>query len=294
MIIVGAGLAGLIAAHRFPAAQVLEAGERKEGHKALLRFRSDAISRLTGVPFNKVNVHKGIFVDGKFVRPTISLANAYCRKVLGSVNGDRSIWNVDTTVRYIAPSNFFDILSDKVSDRVAYNSPYEFSKGDSPVISTAPLPVALNITKKKHDLAFESKPITTVRIKLEGVKNVYQTIYFPTAEHDVYRASITDDTMILESISDKTVQLSLIALAFGLSQYQFDTPIIHHQRLGKIAAVNDDKRKALLHDLTDSHNIFSLGRFATWRNILLDDLIQDMDLIEKLIKTETYRRKLLR
>jgi hypothetical protein len=35
--------------------------------------------------------------------------------------------------------------------------------------------------------------------------------------------------------------------------------------------------------LTEEHNIYSLGRFATWRQLLLDDLVKDIGVIEKLI-----------
>ncbi|WP_333981926.1 hypothetical protein, partial [Pseudomonas aeruginosa] len=69
VIIVGAGLAGLIAAHRFPQAQIIDAATptSKERHNALLRFRSPVIGQLTGIPFREVTVHKAIYIDGEFV-----------------------------------------------------------------------------------------------------------------------------------------------------------------------------------------------------------------------------------
>ena len=76
-VIVGAGLAGLIAAHAWPQCPVLEQGpEPVERHRALLRFRSDAVAKLIGVEFRRVTVRKAIFHDGRFVPPDISLANA--------------------------------------------------------------------------------------------------------------------------------------------------------------------------------------------------------------------------
>ena len=59
-LIVGAGLAGCIAAHLFRDKQVFEISEREdmESHKAVLRFRSDELSNILGVPFKKVKVQK--------------------------------------------------------------------------------------------------------------------------------------------------------------------------------------------------------------------------------------------
>ena len=58
-MIVGAGLTGLIAAHAWPQALVVEAVSGPTGsHHALLRFRSDAVARLTGVEFRRVTVRK--------------------------------------------------------------------------------------------------------------------------------------------------------------------------------------------------------------------------------------------
>lgn len=54
-IIVGAGLSGLIAACKFPQASVFEASpsEKPAGHQALLRFRNESVSRITGIPFKR-------------------------------------------------------------------------------------------------------------------------------------------------------------------------------------------------------------------------------------------------
>ncbi len=64
------------------------------------------------------------------------------------------------------------------------------------------------------------------------------------------------------------------------------------QEYGKIAPVDDLPRKALLARLTDRHNIFSLGRFATWRNILLDDVAHDATVVKRLMALGSYERKL--
>ena len=60
MDIVGTGLSGLIAAHIWPNANVFELSPSPiEQHKALLRFRSDVVSQVTGIEFKRVKVRKG-------------------------------------------------------------------------------------------------------------------------------------------------------------------------------------------------------------------------------------------
>ena len=81
-VIVGAGLAGLLAAHAWPGASLVEAAARPtEVHKAVLRFRTRNVANLVGIEFRAVRVHKGIWQSTKFVEPNIRSANLYAQKV---------------------------------------------------------------------------------------------------------------------------------------------------------------------------------------------------------------------
>ena len=51
-----------------------------------------------------------------------------------------------------------------------------------------------------------------------------------------------------------------------------------------------ETRKEFLYYLTREFNIYSLGRFATWKQIILDDVVDDANKIMKLINVETKRR----
>jgi hypothetical protein len=68
---------------------------------------------------------------------------------------------------------------------------------------------------------------------------------------------------------------------------KIDTTI---QPFGKIIDLPRRTREALLYELTREYNVFSLGRFATWRNILLDDVVNDIHVLDKLISASEYRR----
>lgn len=309
-IIVGAGLAGLIAGHAWRNAHILEAApEPRESHKALLRFRSEAVAHMTGVEFERVRVHKGIFSEGAFHKPNILLANLYSKKVLdGHIRGDRSIWNLDPVDRWIAPENLHERLLEGVSGRLTFDSPMDFSTRDPfvrPVVNTAPLPVVLNQLKlEAAGFDFERSSVQVMRWRLEGCK-AYQTIYFPDPQTRVYRASITGDLLIVELVAEASGETrlpwndydicDLMAASFGVDLLNDGEKLASvEQKYGKIVSLPDAQRRAILYKLTSEHKIYSLGRFATWKNILLDDVVEDIAVIQRLMKTNGDQYELLR
>lgn len=292
-IIIGAGLAGLVAANAWPAAQIIEAAQEPRAlHKALLRFRSDSVANLTGIEFRKVLVSKGIFSQGCFVGPNIRLGNRYTKKVTGRLSGDRSILDIAPVVRYIAPDTFYEQLVTAAQLRIFWNTKADFAKIRNPHISTAPLPVVLNELGIQTDLQFERAPITVVRCRVRGA-DVFQTIYFPDDETPMYRASITGETLIIEAMTTDVAAkewlpraLVLVGRAFGADDVQVMETV--QQQYGKIVPISDSERKNILFKLTQERGIYSLGRFATWRNILLDDVVKDAYAIKKMMNSQPY------
>ena len=65
---------------------------------------------------------------------------------------------------------------------------------------------------------------------------------------------------------------------------------VKKQKFGKISAIDDNLRKEFLYYLTREFNVYSLGRFATWKQIILDDVVDDANKIMKLINVENKRR----
>ena len=61
-------------------------------------------------------------------------------------------------------------------------------------------------------------------------------------------------------------------------------------RYSKIQPIDNDVRERFIQWATEKHNIFSLGRFATWRpGLLMDDLVEDIKLIDRWIsKSNMY------
>lgn len=290
MIIAGAGLAGLITAHAFQGIPILESSPQpSESHKALLRFRSTVVSDLTGIDFKAVNVRKAIHDGEHEVMPSIAAANAYALKCIGKVV-DRSIWNLESVVRYVAPENFYERLMDSVGHRVEWNTPVDFIGLRTTAISTVPLPVVCNALGIDIGEKFELAPITVARFRVPRC-DVYQTVYFPFNNTSMYRASITGDLMIVEFIGEPSGEwYPMIARAFGVDDLD---PLGNvSQKYGKIAPIDEKIRRALIPKLTTEFNIYSIGRFATWRNILLDDVVRDAAVVKRLIMSDSHERRL--
>lgn len=319
MIILGAGLAGCIAGHMFPGSMILERGTADQvgSHKALLRFRSGVISRITGIPFRKVQVHKNVVYGestwgaSQFV--PIDLQNMYSRKVTGGLSS-RSIWDLQPVERYVAPEDFHARMVKQLNIKFSWEAQHisrlgiyikDHSEGwereeNDAVISTLPLPVMLGLTHITRQLVDEKTfmrlPISVQRWKIKNC-DLYQTIYFPDPNIDIYRASITGDTLIVEAMGPKFTNLieigEIVLKAFDLTWDDLEpNGEVNRQEYGKIVSLADDARHNILMELTQQYCIYSLGRFATWRNILLDDLPQDADRIRSLMAMSEYRRNL--
>lgn len=297
MVIFGAGLAGLLAGCLFQTAHIHEASpSQRSTHKALLRFRSRAVGDAVGIEFRPVMVRKGIWYQNQFHTPTIQLANWYARKATGQLL-DRSIWNLDSVERYIAPENLIEQLIERCAPRIHWSTPLTTlpDRGGGPYISTIPMNVMMTLAVPQLNSlqmpppVFQYQPIVVKRWRLHEA-DVFQTIYIPDPHTSLYRVSITKDLVIAEYMN-KPDDYNFWR-AFGMTADDAAPIDQTHQRFGKIAPIDDQWRKKFMFDLTTERNIFSLGRFATWRNILLDDVVKDITVIKRMMGASLYEHRL--
>lgn len=312
--IYGAGIAGLLAGCAFQNATIFEAGSAEQAqHKAVLRFRSSAVGDSVGIDFRKVVVHKGLWYNGKFVEPNIQLANFYSDKVVSKL-ADRSIWNLHAVERFIAPEDFVAQLAERCGDRVQWNTmlqasdilPKYYDGSDAeqqqvPAISTLPLSMMATmweaLCSPSDPLAmkmpsFEYANITVKRFRVQN-SDVFQTVYFPAPNTRLYRASITGDLLIAEFVGtpeNETDWMMDVVQAFGLNSSRITLLESTKQRYGKIGKIDDAWRKQFILRMSNEFNIFSLGRFGTWRNLLLDDVLKDISVIKRLLNASGYER----
>lgn len=301
MFIIGAGMAGLLAAHIFRNERptILEAQSNlPSNHEALLRFRSTKVADATGIKFVQASVRKAIVYKDQFAdKANMFLANMYSHKVVGEIR-ERSIWNLEQSVRHIAPHDFVARMA--APFKVEYDAAIKDLETikdlalEGPVISTIPMPALMRIVGWNASAKFHSLPIWSAQVGIVAPNvSVYQTIYYPDPELPYYRASITGSRLIVEfsrEPKDLELHINSILLDFGIPAWVgSEMPEPKEHRLGKITPVDEDARKDFIYSMTREHNIYSLGRFATWKQVLLDDVVDDCEVIRRLIAVEGRR-----
>jgi len=302
-------MAGLLAANMLRRHKPVvheKSGNLPNNHSALLRFRNLSVSDATGIPFEKILVSKSVW-DGDCHQNycTISQANSYSQKVTGEVHR-RSILNLEDETRYLAPSDFVLQMANSVSTH--YNSdvhPMEMDK-DEPIISTIPMPTLMRMLgwPKERTPKFQGqKKVHTIRAKIYGFPiSVHQTVYFPDYKSELFRATLQGNQLIIEltKVDDSEVWIDsvldfVLSEVFGIVDCETSVPQLSTIPLGKIAPIPESTRKEFIVWASEEHNIYSLGRFATWRpGLLLDSLPNDIKTIEGLILSgnSKYEQKL--
>jgi len=308
MIIYGAGMAGLLAGHMLRRHEPVICEAKKSlpnNHHAVLRFRSRAVAEATHIPFREVVVHKAIWDNGMmYGQPTLATQNMYAQKVAGIVR-NRSIIDLQPSKRYIAPPDFIAQLARGLE--IHYDEPLLIShikEGvDEPAISTIPMKMLMRMVHWEHDprTTFKHSPIWTLNVDLAGNIDVYQTIYYPNTAQQWYRASITGSRLTIEFIDAPQENMGwqyadFVLTHFGIKPEGFvGHPQWGKQEYGKLIPMDDELRHTFIDYMTDRFNIYSLGRFGTWRQILLDDVVNDIRVIDRLITLKSrYLRSLAR
>ena len=98
--------------------------------------------------------------------------------------------------------------------------------------------------------------------------------------------------VISESIRkpDKRTEENIIRALnddFGIKANKLSGVESSEQEYGKILPIDDRLRKQFIYEMTTKYNIYSVGRFATWRQILLDDVVEDVQHVEQFIRSST-------
>lgn len=309
LVIFGAGLAGLIAA-RMLADQEPEIHERQaslpNNHHAILRFRSGLVGDVTNVPFKKVTVLKHIvsFQESNPIRDAI----LYSLKVTGKAHL-RSVIDVRPAERYVAPPDMIRRLA--VTADIVYESDFQswshelVREGRAAVISTIPVPEMMELFAWPERPHFNSRPGWTVKAKIDEALDcdINATIYSVRPDQPWYRASITGSTIMIEGTGsiEASPQAELVvnqaAQEFGFNFEHFHSIAYHsnkYQKISDLSSADRENVKRFVMWLSSEHRIYSLGRFATWRpKLLLDDLVNDVRVIAKLMGGESNYNKLI-
>lgn len=322
--IIGAGMAGLLAGAmlRDDVRYIAEAQPGlPNNHSALLRFRSSIVGDVLGVSFKKVNVVKAVL--SAYDNPIADMLQ-YSLKTNGTATL-RSLVDArgEVNERYIAPTDLIDRMARKVSAPFNFMTQFrvapELIEGDRrspfPIISTIPMPALMNALGWLYpeDL-FNSVQGYNITADLSDT-DVYATLYIPDMLRAENRISITGNKLIIEVALprlsrrdamaafeaarndqrriNETIEIALRSfglLTVGGQCVTFSNATASFQNYAKIVPIDESVRRNFIMWATEKFNIYSLGRFATWKpGLLLDDIVGDVNVIRRLIETPTNR-----
>lgn len=322
-LVLGAGLAGTMMARvlsdHYPDKSLLVIDQRPtpdiRNHWALLRFRNLDVARALGVGVEEIEVEKAVYWQGRLhYSADIAMNNTYSLKTYGQI-GNRSLKQLGMAKRYLpltTPQPKNCLWGHKLNSLQPGIVTASRSEGDGTVgawceikynvcISTLPMDVLLNATAGLPDQLFfltreklVSESIFVFRKTIKDIRcSVNQTIYFPESRFKVYRATLERGTFIVEYMDDDAdgivEELPEVVGCFGLP---FSRAIFgelqpsdyHTQQNGKTLGIDDDQRRSIIYSLTDVYNLYSVGRFATWRPLRADQLVEDVYKVERMIR----------
>jgi hypothetical protein len=293
MIIVGAGMAGLLAArllsHHKP--RIVEAQpDLPNNHHAVLRFRTSQVGDVLGIPFSAVNMIK----DTLPWRNSVADALAYSFKNTKHYLSDRSVTaGLVVQQRFIAPPNLIEQMADGL--QIEFKVMFDFSHTDGePIISTIPMPTLAQALGMKMP-KFEYRHGMVLKARVASC-DAYASVLVPDPAYRFSRVSVTGNRLVVEYPTALPLEmhavevereLSKAAALLGIGSADIDSyegPI--EQPYNKIQPIDNGQRKQFMWWATDIHRIYALGRFATWRpGLLMDDLIQDIRLIDRWVRS---------
>jgi hypothetical protein len=231
----------------------------------------------------------------------------YSKKVTGGYY-DRSIVNLDTVTRFLPPEDFHFQLVNLIQSRIEFGCKVEGialrdlfvrdSQGASrliprdhvPIISTLPVFSMAKILGLDPPFVSDSSAslVHVLRCRINNC-NLNMSMYYPSPDLKVYRASVMGNILAVEStgpVPHEDLMVVFDSLGININDA---ISLDQGSQLGKVSYDVDQKaRKNWIVNLTLKYGIYSLGRFATWKNLLQDDVFDDIGRIKSFISSGTH------
>ena len=163
---------------------------------------------------------------------------------------------------------------------------------DKVIISTIPMPKLMSILGwESSSTVFGSVNGVNIKARVSNMDS-YFSLYVPDPEYKGSRISVTGDELTIECPNAKKIDVDetvyRASIIIGVSSERIKDIKSHEQKYAKILPIDDSHRKRFILWATENYNIYSLGRFATWRpGLLLDDVVNDVRIICKLANGES-------
>lgn len=312
MHIIGAGMAGLLAAGmiRDREVKIIEAAPSlPNNHSAVLRFRSSIVGDALDIQFKQVHMMKAVHEWRNAVADSL----AYSMKCNGTATL-RSIMSAGQEVhkRYIAPPDLIQQMHARVNSTIEYGRAVtidDIKSAEEPIISTVPMPIMMDILGWQEKPAFRFVNGFNVNCTVENV-DAYVSVYVPDPMELFNRVSLTGNVMtvevslpnigtpqevmtymkgIQESERERRELIRNALFVLGIDKANIKDERWSVQRYAKILPIKENERKQFIYWATDKFNLYSLGRFATWRpGLLMDDVVNDVRVIRRIINNGSY------
>lgn len=297
MIVIGAGMAGLLAAGmlRQECDWVWEAQPTlPNNHSAVLRFRSSVVGDVLNIRFKQVSAIKAVHPW----RNPVADAMSYSLKTNGTATL-RSVLSAsaEPVTRYIAPPDMIQQMATRVGARIQLSAgaskerlQLARSEGHS-VISTVPMPTLMELLDWPGPRqTFAHIPGANYGTTLPGV-NAYCSVYVPDPAYPFARVSLTGDELVAECYGETAdahdpgivLEKAIHVLGLRFEMLRHHEPWVKKQRYAKILPMNESVRREFIMWASREWGVYSLGRYATWRpGLLLDDVVNDVRVIQRL------------
>lgn len=159
--------------------------------------------------------------------------------------------------------------------------------GYSSLINTMPLKKFMELAEVtlSGELKFASTPIEITNFRVNKiVPNWLINLYVPSLKTKIYRASILNNIISVESTSKIEVsEYDEVAKLFNM--FYIDTSDVGNYKWtsGKVISISSDDRRAICTQLAD-FDAYSIGRFGLWnRKLLIDSTINQAKAVVKYI-----------
>jgi len=255
--IIGAGMAGLLAAnmlrHRVPI--VCESQPKlPNNHSAVLRFRSNVVGDVLGIPFLKVRMIKCPVPW----RNPVADALAYSYKCTGVRRTDRSITDgMQVADRYIAPSNLIEQMASRVPV-IEFSYDFDFKDSKEKVLSTIPMPALAKALEYPRKIEWDYSTGVNIKARIKNC-DAYVSLLIPDPSVLFSRVSITGDELIIEFPRQATMEghdwdeevnsAIRIAAQFAIQELGIDQKgevsdiKVYNQKYSKILPIDEHERK---------------------------------------------------
>jgi len=201
----------------------------------------------------------------------------------------------DSSARHIAPPDFLDRLASSINCEIVFGKKIDAkyledrraSKIVIPLISTIPMPVLMSTLGWGMVESFRSSDATNISFDVEGL-DAYCSLYLPDPSHKGSRISVSGSRVIVEckgrlDPSEEALVVDSALWALGIGQGALNVTS-KYSRNAKILPYDEADRRKFILWATERHQIYSLGRYATWRpGLLLDDVVNDVRVIHRMI-----------